>query len=116
MKRTRIITLLVVLALALSVVTPALANGNSPARLPWRELAAILNWFYLGDVYWWGFFVCDVNTGQTYWTYFGSYPEDWREWPDWLKQEYIDIWNSLPPINLQFGPCRDGNGVNQTYP
>ncbi len=113
MKRTRIITLLVVLALALSVVAPAFAY-EPQSRIPWRQLAEMYSAALGLPV--WGFFFCDVNTGQSYFTLFPEYSYMWREWPDWLRQEAIDYWNSLPPTNLQYGHCRGGGGVNLSYP
>ena len=120
MKPTRFISLLVVLALALAVVTPALANGNTPARLPWREFAQVINWatcayFHICDPNAWGFFSCGPD-GETYWWGFFN-GVGWREWPEWLMDEYIDAFEagtapSWPDTTgWTFGPCRDGNGV-----
>ncbi len=106
MKRTRIITLLVVLALALTVVAPAFA-ATEPARLPWRDLAEFYNVLFGGA---WGFFSCGgegtVFEGENFvWYFFGFY--DWREWPDWLRDEAIDYFNATNPYGDTFGHCRN---------
>ncbi len=107
MKRTRIITLLVVLALALTVVAPAFAYEPA-ARIPWRELAEYLSWLLGPGTGVWGFFVC-YNEAETYWgLLLSTPPEFWRELPDWLWDEYIDFFEDS--TGLTFGPCRNGKG------
>ncbi len=105
MTRTRIITLLVVLALALSVVAPAFA-ATEQARLPWRALAELFNWLEGDPWRHWGFFYCFDD--ETYW-YLFHWPENWREYPDWLLDEYKDYWNDV--TGTTFGPCGHGSGV-----
>ncbi len=106
MKRTRIITLLVVLALALTLVAPAFAYEPA-ARIPWRELADLLS--ALTGYHWWGFFFC-YNENETWGGIFYDTSFDWREYPDWLVDEYIDYFNSLLPGMLYFGHCRNEPG------
>ncbi len=113
MKRTRIITLLVVLALALAVVAPASA-ATEPARLPWRDLAEFYAWFFGLPA--WGFWTCGGEgtafEGDNWQWAFWSY--DWREWPDWLKDEAIDWFNANNPYGDTFGHCRDVPGAGQS--
>ncbi len=117
MNRTRIITLLVVLALALTVVAPAFAY-EPEARIPWRELAQLLS--AITGLHFWGFFFCAPDD-ETY-IYFGPsdfFPPlggDWREWPAWLQDEWKDNWNDT--TGTTFGPCGHGSGVQNgdTYP
>ncbi len=110
MNRTRIITLLVVLALALTVVAPALAY-EPQARIPWRELSQLLS--ALTGLHFWGFYFCAPD-GETYAVYgipSDVFPPggDWREWPDWLLDEWKDYWNDTS--GTTFGPCGHGSGV-----